>query len=569
MSYKTGKLLNIVRQFDKTNGKYEINGVDTGIAVFLYRKEREIFQPIPRGNYNISRENNNTFLNVDTTIDTQAIEYQIIYETDINSSEYKEAYPELKVLVQKYNEVAKDVSNINKYLKTTGVKTDADPLHQSQVLPQLERNTFWYLNENGIIGTFPIGKLNSKYEKMVVDLRKDVETLIQNKSDEKIRQIENTNTSAIETIIRNKNEYTDTVNRLSTNYNETVNRLSNEYKQIIENRKAENSRELESIKNNVVQETVAKLNEAKENIENKKNTAISEIANEKTRQINEIGLTVNNYIERNIELLKGDRGEQGIQGVQGIQGERGIQGEKGDRGARGDNQVIISETEPLETEANIWINPTGEIIELALSENARTSTNTMSSTELFGTGFPEGKINAPIGTTYIDRNVTSGALKWIKKVGDDSIGWKVLIGDTGNKEYTSSSLLGNSKIIFRRVNDIVTISFGGLQWDLFGLKNKADLGNNIINKTDNIKWVILKNMANKNFEIPIGYRSSKSLYTALYHDNGKILGSIYIGGVGDSNVIRIQPVGDYPNDGYPTLRAGVITYITSDSYPID
>lgn len=566
MSYKTGKLLNIVRQFDKTNGKYEINGVDTGVAVFLYRKEREIFQPIPRGNYNISRENNNTFLNVDTTIDTQAIEYQIIYETDINSSEYKEAYPELKVLVQKYNEVAKDVSNINKYLKTTGIKTDADPLHQSQVLPQLERNTFWYLNENGIIGTFPLGKLNKTYEKMVVDLRKDVENLIQNKSNEKIREIESTNTNAIETIIRNKNEYTDTINRLSTNYNETVNRLSNEYKHIIENRKAENSRELESIKNNVIQETVTKLNEAKENIENKKNIAIIEILNEKTRQINEIGLTVNSYIERNKELLKGDKGEQGIQGIQGIQGERGLQGEKGDRGARGDNQVIISTTEPTETEANIWINPDGDFLEL---KNAPIGEMVKSSTELFGTGSPEGVVNAEIGITYIDKNVTGGALKWIKKSGTGSTGWRVLIGDTGDKEYSSSTLLENSKIIFRRVNDIVTISFGGLEWDLFGLKNKVDLGNNVINKSDDIKWIPLKNMANINFEIPIGYRASKSLYTALYHDNGKILGSIYIGGVGDSNVIRIQPVGDYPNNGYPALRAGVITYITSDSYPID
>lgn len=300
MSYKTGKLLNIVRQFDKTNGKYEINGVDTGIAVFLYRKEREIFQPIPRGNYNISRENNNTFLNVDTTIDTQAIEYQIIYETDINSSEYKEAYPELKVLVQKYNEVAKDVSNINKYLKTTGVKTDADPLHQSQVLPQLERNTFWYLNENGIIGTFPLGKLNQTYEKMVVNLRKDIEILINNNKENSLNDITTFSRQKIDEFII---EVSNGVKNMNNTYQEIENKINNsihrfskdeenkvrEFQSVLENK----INDLNDLKNSIIQDLNIKKNILSENLRD----------------------TIISYIKENKEMFKGEKGDKGDTGA--------------------------------------------------------------------------------------------------------------------------------------------------------------------------------------------------------------------------------------------------------------
>ena len=51
--------------------------------------------------------------------------------------------------------------------------------------------------------------------------------------------------------------------------------------------------------------------------------------------------------------------------------------------------------------------------------------------EIRGTGSPEGRITAEIGTTYVDVNVTNGAMKWIKESGNGNTGWKVLIGDTG------------------------------------------------------------------------------------------------------------------------------------------
>ena len=47
--------------------------------------------------------------------------------------------------------------------------------------------------------------------------------------------------------------------------------------------------------------------------------------------------------------------------------------------------------------------------------------------EIRGTGSPEGRITAEIGTTYVDVNATNGALKWIKASGNGNTGWSVLI----------------------------------------------------------------------------------------------------------------------------------------------
>ena len=54
-----------------------------------------------------------------------------------------------------------------------------------------------------------------------------------------------------------------------------------------------------------------------------------------------------------------------------------------------------------------------------------------------GTGSPEGKITAPVGSIYTDTAATNGAIRWIKASGTGSTGWKVEYGDTGWRDITS------------------------------------------------------------------------------------------------------------------------------------
>ena len=79
--------------------------------------------------------------------------------------------------------------------------------------------------------------------------------------------------------------------------------------------------------------------------------------------------------------------------------------------------------------------------------------------ELRGTGMPNGVLDAPIGTTYIDTAKTNGALKWIKTTNDRNRGWKVVEGDTdwvlGFQDSTHAEAI--NQMYFRRINDVVYV----------------------------------------------------------------------------------------------------------------
>lgn len=81
--------------------------------------------------------------------------------------------------------------------------------------------------------------------------------------------------------------------------------------------------------------------------------------------------------------------------------------------------------------------------------------------EIRGTGSPEGRISAEIGTTYIDTAKTNGALKWIKTTDGGNKGWKVVEGDTGwvlGWQYDTNKNVIN-RMYFRRINNVVHVKF--------------------------------------------------------------------------------------------------------------
>lgn len=196
MDFKTGKTIEIIKEFLAGGGdKFEINGIDLSKAVFMYRERNSSFIPIPRGNYTTSTENNSLYLNVIGDVKTKAYEYQVIYTSDMKAGKYLEEYPELKVLVSKYNDLVEDVTNIVKYAKTSGAKIDS--LKMTQVLTQLEPNTFWVMNTDEKLEAFPIGNLNSKYQEMVSNLKKEVEELIKTTKEKALSDVNSSVTSKL------------------------------------------------------------------------------------------------------------------------------------------------------------------------------------------------------------------------------------------------------------------------------------------------------------------------------------------------------------------------------------
>ena len=183
--------------------------------------------------------------------------------------------------------------------------------------------------------------------------------------------------------------------------------------------------------------------------------------------------------------------------------------------------------------------------------------------EIHGTGMPNGTVSAPIGTTYVDMAVTNGALKWIKHSGAGNTGWKVLIGDTGWRTLNSVSRLGNSFIKIRRVNNLVTYNFGGLQWGWFGIIRRNGPGFARHNSTGERGAKVLAPNS-----IPEGFRSENSLIGGIYNDAGKPYGIWYLGGKSDSNYIQFSFNDPIPTDkDIGDIRVSAISYVTDEDWP--
>lgn len=183
--------------------------------------------------------------------------------------------------------------------------------------------------------------------------------------------------------------------------------------------------------------------------------------------------------------------------------------------------------------------------------------------EIHGTGFPERKVTAPVGTTYVDTNVTNGALKWIKTRGNGNEGWEVLSGDTGWRKLNIVSKLGNSYLQVRRKNDTVTYQFGGLSWGWFGIVRRGGVGYQL-QPSDRERNVFILGLGG----IPVGFRSEASLIGGIYNDKGTPYGTWYLGGSGDSNMLRFQFTDPVPTDrDIGDIRVSSISYLTSDPWP--
>ena len=187
--------------------------------------------------------------------------------------------------------------------------------------------------------------------------------------------------------------------------------------------------------------------------------------------------------------------------------------------------------------------------------------------EIHGTGMPNGVVEAEIGTTYVDKNKTNGALKWIKTTDGGNQGWEVLIGDTGWRTLNSTSKLKvgdkTSYIKIRRVNNLVTYQFGGLMWGWFGIIRRNGPGFLKHNSSGDKGAKVLGVSG-----IPEGFRSESSLIGGIYSDAGKPYGIWYLGGTSDSNFIQFTFNDPIPTDkDIGDIRVSAISYLTNEPWP--
>lgn len=232
-------------------------------------------------------------------------------------------------------------------------------------------------------------------------------------------------------------------------------------------------------------------------------------------------------------------------------------------------ETTASETYAKKSELPTPYNDSALVSRVTALESKTTNNQTLPANqyEIHGTGMPNGVVTAEIGTTYVDKNKTNGALKWIKTTNGGNQGWEVLIGDTGWRTLNSISKLTDgsrtSTIKIRRVNNLVTYQFGGLQWGWFGIIRRNGPGFLKHNSSGDKGAKVLGVSG-----IPVGFRSESSLIGGIYSDAGKPYGIWYLGGTSDSNFIQFTFYDPIPTDkDIGDIRVSAISYLTNEPWP--
>lgn len=270
-----------------------------------------------------------------------------------------------------------------------------------------------------------------------------------------------------------------------------------------------------------------------------------------------------------LNSLKGRDGRNGLSAYELAGGGLGFSSEsewleslKGAKGDKGDPGVGIAQTLTLSGNTLTLSNGGGSVT-LPSQATTNAPAGQTNEYEIHGTGMPNGKVTAPVGTTYVDTNATTGALKWIKRTGNNNQGWEVLTGDTGWRTLTIASKLGASYLKVRRKNDTVMYQFGGLQWGWFGIVRRGGPGY-VVQPSDRERNVFILGLN----QVPQGFRSEFSLIGGIHNDKGVPYGTWYLGGPGDGNMIRFQFTDPVPTDrDIGDIRVSSIMYLTNDPWP--
>ena len=197
---------------------------------------------------------------------------------------------------------------------------------------------------------------------------------------------------------------------------------------------------------------------------------------------------------------------------------------------------------------------------------------------VFGDGYPYDGDNVntlkniAIGSVYVDRLRKNGALKWIKTqmyadgaTRDQAKScWRVLYGDTGTVRMPmTGSPLNGAVLTFRRINNIVEMTWGGLSWGWFGIKRRGAVGYSD-HPSDRTKFVsIISQGGLKEGFVPTG-----SKLGFMTNDKGVAYGSFYVGGYTDSRQVRLQFYNDVPTDReISDIRFTNMAYTTDDPWP--
>lgn len=145
---------------------YEINGLDMGKSVVLYKKELEIFKPMPKGDYKIIYQENNQYIQVtneDIFKDYYAI--QVVSITKLISSMYEpQGDIDVNIVLHELNNVITDMHGIVDYIKKVNFVVDSTK--STNVFPDLPIGSTVIRLEDGTLGAIPISEMYEHFDRL-------------------------------------------------------------------------------------------------------------------------------------------------------------------------------------------------------------------------------------------------------------------------------------------------------------------------------------------------------------------------------------------------------------------
>lgn len=142
------------------------------------------------------------------------------------------------------------------------------------------------------------------------------------------------------------------------------------------------------------------------------------------------------------------------------------------------------------------------------------------------------------------------------------------------KEISPQGAKPGAKITFSRTDNIVQVSFGGLSWGMFGILPYDEFKQ----KRENAgyKWFQFSQKTNPSDEnsysrlqlVPVGYRAEGAVITTICLDNGEAIGTLYIGGKDDENIIVLRIANNKVDAAVSqNFRVSPAFYLTTDALP--
>lgn len=168
INYKQGKLVLPVKEFliEKGVYQYEINGIEMGTSVVLYKEELGIFKVMPKGDFQIIGDTNNQYLKIvnDKVFETY-LSIQIVSIKKLISSIYEPSSDiDINTMLHEMNNVIQDVHEITDYLKKTNQIVDSEKA--TNVFPDLPIGSTVIKLEDGTLGGIPISDMYEHFDRL-------------------------------------------------------------------------------------------------------------------------------------------------------------------------------------------------------------------------------------------------------------------------------------------------------------------------------------------------------------------------------------------------------------------